>query len=89
MGRWRDELARAGYPTVELAAAVELAGLTYLPPGLEVLARVADELLSSGGRLASEKAFTRHDVIVAVVPMLHGLPVSILDRAVDSVLSHE
>ena len=30
--------------------------------------------------LASEKTFTRDDVVVAVAPMLHGLPVSVLDR---------
>ena len=81
MGRWRDELARAGYPPVELAAAVERAGLAYQPPGLEVLDRVADELLSPGGRLASEKTFTRDDVVVAVAPMLHGLPVSVLGQS--------
>ena len=89
MGRWRDELARAGYPPVELEASVERAAMAYVPPGMEVLDSVAGELLSPGGRLASEKTFTRGEVIVAVAPMLHGLPVSILDRAVDSVLSHE
>ncbi len=31
MARWRDELARAGYPPVELGAAVERAGLAYQP----------------------------------------------------------
>jgi predicted secreted protein len=89
VGRWRDELARAGYPPAELSASVELAVLAYQPPGLEVLDWAADELLSPGGRLASEKTFTRDDVIVAVAPMLHGLPVSILDTAVDRVLSHD
>jgi hypothetical protein len=89
VGRWRDELARAGYPPVELGAAVERAGLAYLPPGLEVLDGMAEELLAPGGRLASEKTFTRDDVVVAVAPMLHGLPVSIVDTAVDRVLSHE
>ena len=89
VSRWRDELARAGFPPVELAASVERAGFTYEPPGMEVLDHVADELLSPGGRLASKKTFTRDDVIVAVAPMLHGLPVSILDTALDRVLSHE
>ena len=54
-----------------------------------MLGTVAGELLSPGGRLASEKTFTRSDVIVAVAPKLHGLPVSVLDRAVDNVLSHD
>ena len=57
VGRWRDELARAGYPPVELGVSVELAGLAYQPPGLNMLAGAADELLSPGGRLASEKTF--------------------------------
>ena len=73
---------------IELSAAVQRAALSYQPPGMEVLDRVADELLSPGGRLASAKTFTRDDVIVAVAPMLHGLPVSVLDSAVDRVLSH-
>ena len=46
-------------------------------------------MLAPGGRLASEKTFTRGDVVVAVAPHLHGLPVSYLDRAVEAVLSHE
>ena len=33
--------------------------------------------------------FHPRDVVVAVAPLLHGLPVSILDTAVDRVLSHE
>ena len=77
MSRWRDELARAGYPPVELAAAVEREALAYQPPGMDVLDRVADELLAPGGRLSQEKTFSRSDVIVAVAPMLHGLPVSV------------
>jgi len=87
--RWREELARAGYPALELAAEVERAGLAYEPPRREVLDCLAAELLGPGGRLASEKTFTRADVIVAVAPHLHGLPVSLLDSAVDKVLSHE
>jgi ATP-dependent exoDNAse (exonuclease V) alpha subunit len=39
--------------------------------------------------LASEKTFSRRDVIVAVAPHLHGLPVSVLDETVERVLSHE
>ena len=86
--RWRDELARAGYPPLELAASVDRAGLKYRPPEQDV-DDIATGLLSPGGRLAEEKTFTRRDVIVAVAPYLHGLPVSVLDTAVDSVLSHE
>ena len=89
VGRWRDELARAGYPPLELTGAVERAGLAYQRPGLEVLDDMAAQLLAPGGRLAQENTFTRDDVVVAVAPHLHGLPVSVLDRAVESVLSHE
>jgi conjugative relaxase-like TrwC/TraI family protein len=87
--RWRDELAQAGYPAPELAAEVERAGLAYEPPSLEILDGLAAGLLSPGGRLASDKTFSRADVIVAVAPHLHGLPVSLLDSAVDKVLTHE
>jgi hypothetical protein len=87
--RWREELARAGYPALELAAEVEHACLAYEPPSTEILDGLAAELLGSGGRLASEKTFSRADVIVAVAPHLHGLPVSFLDNAVDKVLAHE
>ena len=86
--RWRDELARAGYPPLELAAAVERAGLEYRPPS-ETSTTSPPSCCRPGGRLAEEKTFTRRDVIVAVAPHLHGLPVSVLDTAVDSVLSHE
>jgi len=87
--RWREELARAGYPARELTAEVERAGLAYEPPSRDVLDDLAAELLGPGGRLASEKTFSRADVIVAVAPHLHGLPVSFLDSAVDKVLTHE
>ena len=87
--RWRDGLARAGYPPLELAAAVERAGLNYQPPSPDIVDDVAADLLSPDGRLASEKAFTRRDVVVALAPYLHGLPVSILDEAVERVLAHE
>jgi conjugative relaxase-like TrwC/TraI family protein len=87
--KWRDELAQAGYPPLELAAAVERAGLEYRSPERDVVDEVATKLLSPGGRLAEEKTFTRRDVIVAVAPHLHGLLVQLLDTAVDRVLSHQ
>jgi AAA domain len=87
--RWRDELARAGYPVPELSRSVERAALAYEPPSPGVVDELAPQLLSGGGRLASEKTFTRADVVVAVAPYLHGLAVSYLDAAVDAVLSHE
>ncbi len=89
VARWQGELTQAGYPPVELAGRVRRAGLEYQPPGRSVLDGLASELLGSGGRLAQAKTFTRGDVIIAVAPLLHGLPVSILDEAVEGVLGHE
>ena len=87
--RWRAELAEAGHPAAELAAAVERSGRDYVPPGPDVVDQLAEELLSPGGRLAAEKTFDLRDTVVAVAPLLHGLPVSILDSAVQKVLSDE
>ncbi|HTW10906.1 MAG TPA: AAA family ATPase, partial [Acidimicrobiales bacterium] len=87
--RWRADLARAGYPPAELWRSVERAGLAYEVPSPAIVDAVVPELLAPGGRLASEKTFTRDDAIVAVAPHLHGLPVSFLDEAVDKVLGHE
>ena len=87
--RWQAELAAAGYPAAELAAAVEQAGREYDPPGPEIIEGLAGELLGPGGRLAAEKTFDLRDAVVAVVPLLHGLAVSILDTAVQKVLSDD
>lgn len=89
VGRWRDELTQAGYPPVELDGRVRKAGLAYRPPGLEVFDRLAEDLLAPGGRLAQNKTFTRDDVIIAAAPLLHGLPVSMLDEAVERVVGHD
>ncbi len=87
--RWRAELAEAGYPPAELAAAVERAGRAYVPPSPGIVGQLAEELLRPGGRLAAEKTFDLLDAVVAVAPLLHGLPVSMLDSAVQGVLSDE
>jgi conjugative relaxase-like TrwC/TraI family protein len=89
VARWRSELAAAGHPPPELEARVAEAALEYRPPDVSILDGLPEELLSPGGRLATDKTFTREDVIIAAAPILHGLPVSILDEAVDRVLSHE
>ncbi len=87
--RWRADLAEAGYPAAELAAAVARAGRAYVPPGPDIVDQLADELLGPGGRLAAEKTFDLRDTVVAVAPLLHGLPVSMLDTAVQKLLSDE
>jgi hypothetical protein len=85
--RWQDELTAAGHPPAALVAAIEAAGSGYQLPKVD-LEEFAGELLGPDGRLASEKTFTRGDVIIAAAPHLHGLPVSVLDQAVDAVLAH-
>jgi len=85
--RWHDELTAAGHPSADLLAAAEAAGSAYQLPEVD-LEELASELLGPDGRLASEKTFTRGDVIIAAAPHLHGLPVSVLDQALDAVLAH-
>ena len=87
MFRWQTELTALGHPPAALEAAVDTAGAAYWPPTVD-LATLAAQLLGPGGRLASEKTFTRGDVIVAVAPHLHGLPMAFLDQAVEAVLAH-
>jgi hypothetical protein len=87
LARWQDELTAAGHPPAALVAAIEAAGSGYQLPEVD-LEEFASELLGPDGRLASEKTFTRGDVIIAAAPHLHGLPLSVLDQAVDAVLAH-
>ncbi len=86
---WRAELAEAGYPPARLAATVERAGRDYVPPGADIVDQLADELLGPSGRLATEKTFDLPEAVVAVAPLLAGLPVSMLDTALHKVLSDE
>ncbi len=85
--RWQEELTAAGHPPADIDAAVTAAGETYRPPVVDLEA-LASELLGPGGRLAGEKTFDRAEVIVAVAPHLHGLPLPALDDAVEAVLAH-
>src|SRR5208283_548260 len=86
--RWQEELTAAGHPPTDLLAAVDEAGSAYQLPEVD-LEQLASELLGPDGRLASEKTFTRGDVIIAAAPHLHGLPVSVLERAVEAVLAND
>ncbi len=87
MARWQAELTAAGHPAAVVEAAVDAAGRAWRPPDVDLDGLFAG-LLSPGGRLAEEKTFTRDDVIVAVAPHLHGLPLPVLDEAVEAVLAH-
>jgi conjugative relaxase-like TrwC/TraI family protein len=87
LARWQAELSAAGHPPSALVAEVESAGGDYQLPEVD-LEELAGGLIGPDGRLASEKTFTRGDVIIAAAPHLHGLPVSVLDQAVENVLAH-
>ncbi len=88
LARWQEQLTAAGHPPADLLAAIETARSAYQFPEVD-LEELASELLGPGGRLAGEKTFTRGDVIVAAVPYLHGLSLSLLDQAVENVLAHD
>ena len=85
MRRWRAELARGRLPAAELAAAVDRAGAPYAPPDdvvIDALPRCLPPVaawprrrFSTGGRESWRSP-----------RYLHGLPVSVLDRAVDGCL---
>ena len=60
---------------------MERAGLAYEPPGPAVLDELAPQLLAPGGRFRlREDLPPAGDVVAAVAPHLHGLPVALLDR---------
>jgi len=91
IGRWRAELSDAGHPPSQLIADIQAAA-RHRDPVLDRLddattTNLVAEMLGAGSRLAEVKVFDRADVIVAVAPRLHGLPVSELDRVVDAVLA--
>ena len=86
MSRWQAELTALVIPPAALVAAVEAAG-RRLPSRRRSTSRARRRAARPGGRLAGEKTFTRGDVIVAVAPHLHGLPL-LLDQAVEAVLAH-
>ncbi len=92
--RWRAELTTAGFPPDQLLADIEQAGLDYQRQhnqGFEILgnralAATAEDLLGPNGTLSARKVFAKRDVIVAVAPMVFGLPVTELDKATTRVL---
>jgi conjugative relaxase-like TrwC/TraI family protein len=90
--RWRAELTDAGYPPRAMLASIATAARRRPPPadrlGDEALAALVARALGPESRLSAVKVFDRAEVIVAVAPQLHGLPLGELDRAVDAVLAH-
>jgi conjugative relaxase-like TrwC/TraI family protein len=91
MPAWHAELAAAGLVVEDLARSVVTAGQERAPLRRldeEAVQRLAGQVLGPGGRLAEVKVFTRADVIVAVAPILYGLPDRELERVVTGVLRH-
>ena len=92
--RWRAELTTAGFPPDQLLADIEQAGLDYQRQhnhGFEILgnralAATAEDLLGPDGTLSARKVFAKRDVIVAVAPMVFGLPAAELDKVTTRVL---
>ena len=92
--RWRAELTTAGFPPEQLVADIEQAGLAYQRQhhqGFEILGNRAltamgEDMLGPTGTLSARKVFAKRDVIVAVAPMVFGLPVTELDKATTCVL---
>lgn len=94
--RWRDELARAGYPLRDLEAGIEAAATEAARPerrrdtarlANHELASLAGETLDPDGAVAARKIFFRRDVVVALGPALYGRPVEELERAAARVLA--
>ena len=89
MARWQGELASVGWPAPELARAVDEARPKHrmwpLDPADE--RRLVAEALAPDGPLASQKVFTRRDVIVAMAPRLFGREPEVLDRMAQQVLA--
>jgi len=92
--KWRAELTTAGFPPEQLVADIEQAGLDYQRQhnngneflGNRALTATAEDLLGPNGTLSARKVFAKRDVIVAVAPMVFGLPATELDKVTKRVL---
>ena len=87
VGRWRDELAAAGWPVERLIAAVDAARGGVRTMTLKEARRLVSEILGDDGDLARRKVFSRRHVIVALAPHLYGQHPALLDALVDRVLA--
>jgi hypothetical protein len=91
--RWRKELTDAGFPSEQLVADIERAGLHYRPAHSPTkilwdkeLANLTNDVLGPDGSKAARKVFSKRDVIVAVAPKVFGLPARELEKATERVL---
>ncbi len=90
VGRWRPELAAAGWPVERIAASVDAA------PGdrrlvermtLKGVRQIAADVLGEDGDLARRKIFSRRHVMVAIAPRLFGQDPAVLDPLVARALA--
>jgi conjugative relaxase-like TrwC/TraI family protein len=87
VGRWRTELAAAGWPVERLTASVDTARRDVRPMTLKGARQLVSEILGGDGDLARRKVFSRRHVIVAVAPHLYGQDPALLDAVVDRALA--
>jgi conjugative relaxase-like TrwC/TraI family protein len=87
VGRWRAEVAAAGWPVEWLAASVDASRRDVRPMTLNGARRLVSEILAGDGDLARRKVFSRRHVIVAVAPHLYGRDPALLDALVDRALA--
>jgi conjugative relaxase-like TrwC/TraI family protein len=89
---WRKELSDAGFPTEQLVADIDQAGIKYAREHTgqrfsdQGLRQMAERVLGPDGTLSQRKVFAKRDVIVAVAPRVFGLPAVELEKATDRVL---
>ncbi|MHB1533478.1 MAG: MobF family relaxase [Acidimicrobiales bacterium] len=90
VGRWRAELAGAGWPVERIAASVAEAARARRPPErltLKSVRQMVADVLGDDGDLARRKVFSGRHVIVALAPRLFGQAPAVLDPLVARVLA--
>ncbi|MGH9086676.1 MAG: AAA family ATPase, partial [Acidimicrobiales bacterium] len=84
VGRWRAELAAAGWPPDRLLASVQAASGTRIAgrPSVWEVRRILTDALVGDGDLARRKVFARRHLVVALAPNLYGWDPRALDALV-------
>ena len=89
MAKWTAELAAIGITVEDMDRTVTEESGQRIARDLtpEIVQALVEDLLSSDGRLAERKVFSRRDVIAAAAPHLFGHTADTLDDVVDRVLA--
>jgi len=89
MVKWTAELASIGITVEDMARTVSEGSGQRIAGDLtpEIVQVLVEDLLSSDGRLAERKLFSRRDVIVAAAPQLFGHTAETLEDVVGRVLA--